>query len=87
METGSGNAAGNRRVMPMKSLVGAVVVLVFAGCANAASETLTSSNSKVAELAEVNVDFVDGRLVDYGGHRCGHPNMYVKSPPCFFPKR
>ncbi|MBN3816138.1 hypothetical protein G3N57_05685 [Paraburkholderia sp. Se-20369] len=26
-------------------------------------------------------------LVDYAGHPCGNPNLYVKTHPCVFPKR
>jgi hypothetical protein len=28
-----------------------------------------------------------GEQIDYAGHRCGNPNLYVKTHLCIFPRR
>jgi len=32
-------------------------------------------------------DLMPGEQIDYAGHRCGNPNLYVKTHPCLFPQR
>jgi hypothetical protein len=32
-------------------------------------------------------DLAPGEQIDYAGHRCGNPNLYVKMHLCVFPRR
>ena len=35
----------------------------------------------------VPTDLMPGEQIDYAGHRCGNPNLYVKTHNCLFPQR
>ncbi|WP_244134903.1 hypothetical protein [Burkholderia sp. BCC0322] len=68
--------------------IAVLIVPLFAGCASTRSGT-TSTTQATPALAKkpVPVDLMPGEQIDYAGHRCGNPNLYVKTHPCLFPRR
>lgn len=67
------------------SLIAVLIVPLFAGCASSHSDTGTIASASARK--PVPADLMPGELIDYAGHRCGNPNLYVKTHPCLFPQR
>lgn len=67
------------------SLIAVLIVPLFAGCASSRSDTGTIASASARK--PVPADLMPGELIDYAGHRCGNPNLYVKTHPCLFPQR
>jgi hypothetical protein len=61
------------------ALIAALTVPLYAGCVSTRSDT-TAAARKAAPA-----NLMPGEQVDYAGHRCGNPNMHVKTHPCLFP--
>ncbi|HEB3529841.1 hypothetical protein [Burkholderia cenocepacia] len=66
------------------ALIAVLIVPLFAGCASTRFETTATYG---AARKPVPADRVPGEQVDYAGHRCGNPNLYVKTHPCVYPPR
>ncbi|RKF50167.1 hypothetical protein [Paraburkholderia fungorum] len=71
----------------LKLLFPAVIVASLTGCANPGSERRAAGASPEAKQAKAPVDLAPGEQVDYAGHRCGNPNLYVKTHLCLYPRR
>ncbi|RQZ89467.1 hypothetical protein DF053_11005 [Burkholderia cepacia] len=76
------------------ALIAVLIVPLFAGCTStrsgptpAASATSTTSTTPAAARKPVPADLMPGEQIDYAGHRCGNPNLYVKTHVCLFPQR
>ncbi|KVW84099.1 hypothetical protein [Burkholderia cepacia] len=76
------------------ALIAVLIVTLFAGCTStrsgptpAASATSTTSTTPAAARKPVPADLMPGEQIDYAGHRCGNPNLYVKTHVCLFPQR
>ncbi|MPV69717.1 hypothetical protein GD429_28730 [Burkholderia sp. BE17] len=70
------------------SLIAVLIVPLFAGCVSQRSDTgTTASAASSAARKPVPADLMPGEQIDYAGHRCGNPNLYVKTHPCLFPQR
>ncbi|WP_368858911.1 hypothetical protein [Burkholderia sp. GbtcB21] len=67
------------------SLIAVLIVPLLAGCASPRSDTGTAASA--AARKPVPADLIPGEQIDYAGHRCGNPNLYVKTHPCLFPQR
>ncbi|KHL14515.1 hypothetical protein WK35_03710 [Burkholderia vietnamiensis] len=67
------------------ALIAVLIVSLFAGCASTRSGTTATAPAAARKPAPV--DLTAGEQVDYAGHRCGNPNLYVKTHPCLFPQR
>ncbi|WP_244136885.1 hypothetical protein [Burkholderia pyrrocinia] len=67
------------------SLIAVLIVPLFAGCVSPRSDTGTTAST--AARKPVPADLMPGEQIDYAGHRCGNPNLYVKTHPCLFPQR
>ncbi|WP_232291209.1 hypothetical protein [Burkholderia ubonensis] len=59
------------------SVIAVLIIPLLAGCVFAG----------VGERKAVARDLAPGEQVDYAGHRCGNPNLHVKTHPCVFPQR
>ncbi|WP_175876966.1 hypothetical protein [Burkholderia sp. BCC0097] len=66
------------------ALIAVLIVPLFAGCASTRSDTTATYG---AARKPVPADRAPGEQVDYAGHRCGNPNLYVKTHPCVYPPR
>lgn len=66
-----------------------VVLLVplVAGCMSVRAGNGAAASSHAAQANPVAAELLPGEQVDYAGHRCGNPNLYVKTHPCVFPQR
>ncbi|APA88669.1 hypothetical protein BJG93_25500 [Paraburkholderia sprentiae WSM5005] len=60
----------------IRTLIGLIFVALLNGCA------YPSAQAYRAPLAQT----VTTRTVDYAGLPCGNQYMYVKAPPCYFPR-
>ncbi|WP_334008607.1 hypothetical protein [Burkholderia cepacia] len=76
------------------ALIAVLIVPLFAGCTStrsgptpAASAISTTSTTPAAARKPVPADLMPGEQIDYAGHRCGNPNLYVKTHVCLFPQR
>ncbi|MDN7556789.1 hypothetical protein [Burkholderia orbicola] len=71
------------------ALIAVLIAPLFAGCASTRSDTTATSGAarKPVPADRVPADRVPGEQVDYAGHRCGNPNLYVKTHPCVYPPR
>ncbi|KVF22592.1 hypothetical protein [Burkholderia cepacia] len=76
------------------ALIAVLIVPLFAGCTStrsgptpAGSATSTTSTTPAAARKPVPADLMPGEQIDYAGHRCGNPNLYVKTHVCLFPQR
>ncbi|RXV69162.1 hypothetical protein D1006_29170 [Burkholderia stabilis] len=67
------------------SLIAILIVPLFAGCVSTRSDPGTTVSA--AARKPVPTDLMPGEQIDYAGHRCGNPNLYVKTHPCLFPQR
>ncbi|WP_244137285.1 hypothetical protein [Burkholderia pyrrocinia] len=67
------------------SSIAVLIVPFLAGCASPRSDTGTTAPA--AARKPVPADLMPGEQIDYAGHRCGNPNLYVKTHPCLFPQR
>ncbi|MBR8062706.1 hypothetical protein KDX32_06310 [Burkholderia ambifaria] len=73
----------SRRVM----LVISLLVPPFAGCASVRPDTVPAASTSAPKAKPAAGQLMPGEQVDYAGHRCGNPNLYVKTHPCLFPRR
>ncbi|RQS22298.1 hypothetical protein DIE03_29805 [Burkholderia sp. Bp8992] len=67
------------------ALIAVLIVPLFAGCASTRSGTTAAAPA--AARKPMPVDLMPGEQIDYAGHRCGNPNLYVKTHACLFPQR
>ena len=67
------------------ALIAVLIVPLFAGCASTRSGTTATASA--AARKPVPADLTPGEQVDYAGHRCGNPNLHVKTHPCVYPQR
>ncbi|KVC84448.1 hypothetical protein WI74_33030 [Burkholderia ubonensis] len=58
------------------SVIAVLIIPLLAGCVSAG----------VGERKAVAGYPAPGEQVDYAGHRCGNPNLHVKTHPCVFPQ-
>ncbi|WP_175034383.1 hypothetical protein [Burkholderia lata] len=69
-------------------MIAVLIVPLFAGCASTRSGTTpTELAAPAAAKNPVPADLMPGEQIDYAGHRCGNPNLYVKTHNCLFPQR
>ncbi len=68
------------------ALIAVLIVPLFAGCASTRSG-VTETASVAAARKPVPANLTPGEQTDYAGHRCGNPNLYVKTHPCVYPQR
>ncbi|WP_081435614.1 hypothetical protein [Paraburkholderia xenovorans] len=71
----------------LKSSLAAIVAACLAGCAGPGSKPSAPASTSSPTPAAPLVDLAPGEQVDYAGHRCGNPNLYVKTHLCVFPRR
>ncbi|AZQ54595.1 hypothetical protein [Burkholderia cenocepacia] len=64
------------------ALTAVLSIPMFAGCASTRSDTTATAARK-----PMPADLMPGEQIDYAGHRCGNPNLYVKTHACLFPQR
>jgi len=62
-------------------------VLLLAGCTFVRPCTGPAASTSAAKAKPVAAELMPGEQIDYAGHRCGNPNLYVKTHPCLFPQR
>ncbi len=62
-------------------------VPLVAGCASMRAVVGPVASTGAAKAQPVAAELMPGEQVDYAGHRCGNPNLYVKAHPCLFPRR
>ncbi|AOJ34364.1 hypothetical protein WJ16_22490 [Burkholderia metallica] len=67
------------------ALIAVLIVPLLAGCASTRSGTATTASA--AGRKPPPADLMPGEQIDYAGHRCGNPNLYVKTHTCLFPQR
>lgn len=76
------------RALMWKSFIAAVIAAGVAGCANTGGKAANlNSASPPTQAAKTPANLAPGEQVDYAGHRCGNPNLYVKTHLCVFPLR
>ncbi|WP_206139614.1 hypothetical protein [Burkholderia sp. Se-20373] len=70
-------------------MIAVLIVPLFAGCASTRSGTTPAAQTTPAAATKrpVPADLMPGEQIDYAGHRCGNPNLYVKTHNCLFPQR
>ena len=78
--------AANMRVPMLKSSLLVAVAASFAGCASGGGKPAASVKTSTS-TQQVPADLAPGEQIDYAGHRCGNPNLYVKTHLCVFPRR
>ncbi|WP_246637196.1 hypothetical protein [Burkholderia catarinensis] len=66
-------------------LIAVLIVPLFAGCAS--TRPGNTATTPAAARKPVPADLMPGEQIDYAGHRCGNPNLYVKTHTCLFPQR
>ncbi|WP_322086417.1 hypothetical protein [Burkholderia sp. BCC1999] len=71
------------------ALIAVLIVPLFAGCASTRSGTSAATPAATSSAARkpMPADLMPGEQIDYAGHRCGNPNLYVKTHTCLFPQR
>ncbi|NIE55115.1 hypothetical protein F3J12_26300 [Burkholderia sp. Ax-1735] len=70
------------------ALIAVLIVPLFAGCASTRSGTTQTAQIAPATAKKpVPAELMPGEQIDYAGHRCGNPNLYVKTHTCLFPRR
>ncbi|HIE5946688.1 MULTISPECIES: hypothetical protein [Burkholderia] len=73
------------------ALIAVLIVPLFAGCTSTRSgrtpAASATSTTPAAARKPVPADLMPGEQIDYAGHRCGNPNLYVKTHVCLFPQR
>ncbi|MCA7996942.1 hypothetical protein [Burkholderia metallica] len=67
------------------TLIAVLIVPLLAGCASTRSGTATTAPAAARKPPPA--DLMPGEQIDYAGHRCGNPNLYVKTHTCLFPQR
>jgi hypothetical protein len=67
------------------ALIAVLIVPLFAGCVS--TRPGAAATTPTAERKPVPANLMPGEQIDYAGHRCGNPNLYVKTHSCLFPKR
>lgn len=72
----------------MKFLLAAGVIGSLAGCVQPGSKAeVADSTLSTGQSAKPPADLAPGEQIDYAGHRCGNPNLHVKTHLCLFPRR
>lgn len=73
------------------ALIAVLIVPLFAGCTSTRSgltpAASATSTTPAAARKPVPADLMPGEQIDYAGHRCGNPNLHVKTHVCLFPQR
>jgi len=64
-----------------------LLVSLFAGCTSVRPGTGPAVSASAPKAKPAAGELMPGEQVDYAGHRCGNPNLYVKTHPCLFPQR
>ncbi|HFT8006313.1 TPA: hypothetical protein ACU9T0_002162 [Burkholderia cenocepacia] len=67
------------------ALIAVLIVPLFSGCASTRSGATVTPPAAARKPAPA--DLTPGGQIDYAGHRCGNPNLYVKTHPCVYPRR
>nr|WP_057925782.1 hypothetical protein [Burkholderia ambifaria] len=75
------------RLSVRSSLVVMLFVPLVAGCASMRPGCGPVAWTDAAQAQPVAAALIPGEQIDYAGHRCGNPNLYVKAHPCLFPRR
>ncbi|WP_175819010.1 hypothetical protein [Burkholderia sp. BCC0419] len=66
-------------------MIAVLIVPWFAGCVSTRSDA--TATAPAAARQPVPAGLMPGEKIDYAGHRCGNPNLYVKTHTCLFPRR
>jgi type IV pilus biogenesis protein CpaD/CtpE len=74
------------RALLQKSALLMILAAGLAGCASSGGKPAASANTS-ASMQKAPTDLAPGEQIDYAGHRCGNPNLYVKMHLCVFPRR
>ncbi|WP_261318097.1 hypothetical protein [Burkholderia cepacia] len=73
------------------ALIAVLIVPLFASCTSTRSvpppNVSATSTTPAAARKPVPADLMPGEQIDYAGHRCGNPNLHVKTHVCLFPQR
>ena len=64
-----------------------LLVSLFAGCASVRPGTVPAAPTSAPKAKPVAAELMPGEQIDYAGHRCCNPNLYVKTDPCLSPQR
>lgn len=83
------------RALLLTSLVTTLAVAGLGGCANTAgrsahADAAAGDSTRAANAAKKPsppTDLLPGEQIDYAGHRCGNPNLHVKTHLCLYPRR
>ncbi|RQS24742.1 hypothetical protein DIE06_01120 [Burkholderia sp. Bp8998] len=75
------------RLSARSSLLVPLLVLLLAGCASVRPGTGSATSTGAAKARPGAAEPMPGEQIDYAGHRCGNPNLYVKTHPCLFQQR
>ncbi|MGS0891935.1 hypothetical protein ACVBGC_05135 [Burkholderia stagnalis] len=76
------------RVTLRLSLIAVLIIPFLAGCVSTRPTSGAAAGAASAvERPPAPADLMPGEQIDYAGHRCGNPNLHVKTHPCLFPKR
>lgn len=73
------------RTLVLTTCLAGVIAVALGGCANLSGKPPAASSSPTQAGAPA--DLAPGEQIDYAGHRCGNPNLYVKTHLCVFPRR
>ncbi|REE22475.1 hypothetical protein B0G71_5686 [Paraburkholderia sp. BL27I4N3] len=74
------------RVLLQKSALTAILATSLAGCASSGGEPAVAAKPRPS-AHKAPTDLAPGEQIDYAGHRCGNPNLHVKTHLCLFPRR
>lgn len=74
------------RALLQKSALTAILAASLAGCASSGGKPAASVNPPTS-THKAPTDLAPGEQIDYAGHRCGNPNLHVKTHLCLFPRR
>ncbi|MFL9892899.1 hypothetical protein [Paraburkholderia sp. RL17-381-BIF-C] len=75
------------RAFTLKYSFAAFLPAILAGCASNSGESPASTSMSTSTQAVKPANLAPGEQIDYAGHRCGNPNLYVKTHLCIFPRR
>ncbi|RKR36666.1 hypothetical protein B0G82_4709 [Paraburkholderia sp. BL17N1] len=74
------------RALLQKSALTMILATSLAGCASSGGEPAVAVQPR-ASAHNAPTDLAPGEQIDYAGHRCGNPNLHVKTHLCLFPRR
>jgi hypothetical protein len=75
------------RAFTLKYSLAAFLAASLAGCASNSGKSPASASKSTSTQTVEPPNLAPGEQVDYAGHRCGNPNLYVKTHLCVFPRR